>query len=105
MDEQKFVIMSFVAQAGMPIPNFCLEHKKHEDVALLVIDMYDKRGKIVGCGSDDDIPMIMIEKCDNDEKDYKNILCISFPEYQGWNIWSINISKYSIFIAMGKDDD
>jgi len=96
MKEFKDVIFDIVRQ-GVPTVNHCLLLIESKDIVALDIDLEQKHCTIAYTGAEDDTPLVGL--LGYGDKDY-NPTEIIFPEYKGWSIWSISISRYTVAICL-----
>lgn len=83
-------------------------HQRSETVVAIFIDMKTKRADILSVGCDDNNnPTIMLEANEESvflKKDVEREKPteISFPEFKNWDVWSVNVSKYTVFVCLVK---
>lgn len=74
----------------------------------IIIDCVTKRGEIT-CfsGSEKNVPGLMVEltvdSVHYDKKSKEPWTHIEFPKYKGWNIFSAEISRYSLHVVFWKN--
>jgi hypothetical protein len=93
---------------GSPIINSAIIYKHSSEIVCICIDMTSKYCEIDYTGNgDNEGPSIGI--CSNkhslylDEKRKNKITQIYFTEYKNWDIFSVNITKYTCFVVLTKN--
>lgn len=90
---------------GQPIINYAFIHKKSDGLVAIAVDMTSKRCEIVATGSNDNVPVVCVEPTEDSlylGDAEQSITEIEFPEYEGWDIWAADASKYSICLCLVK---
>lgn len=93
-----------ITQQGKPRINDAVIEYDGEMVKAVAIDCASKRCSIVGGGSADGIPMVMV--CATDEslhldhtQDFEETT-IEFPALKGWDVWCCNeFTRYCAYVC------
>lgn len=87
---------------GKPVVETAYVHTATEDVALIYVSIEQKRMAIIGTGCGGDYPpSVYIE--DPEDTD-SPATAVEFPDYPGWHVFAATISKYTMAMALAKDD-
>ena len=82
-------------------------HRMSDNVCAIVLDLKAKYAEIFSVGSDDcSNPTIAFSVNEDtlyfDESLKNEITEISLPDFTNWNVWSINVSKYAVYVCLVK---
>ena len=77
--------------------------RKGDGFVALELETSPKHARLWGTGSDDEdgIPIIQVA-LNVEEGEDPNITEIRFPEYPGYNAWSVTISRYTTYVCLLK---
>lgn len=97
-----------VTTQGAPVPNQAYEYFRGRWVRLVEIDMQSKYCEVMATGGGPNGPSVFLiagtDSLHLDEtKPRDAYTAIEFPEYKGWDIWTAEISRYSLRLVLTKD--
>ncbi len=79
----------------------CVYIYQHGEDVIAIGIQTEKRCELSSTGSDDGVPLVML-----DVRNSPPMLpgtTISLPQYKGWNIWSADISKYTVHLCLTRN--
>lgn len=106
-DKDDVVRFNVVVQGAIQVNNAIL-YVQDETMCAIIVDCKSKRGDIIATGNDEnDIPILDLgadEETTNikEGKTIDDATEISFPDFKGWDIFTCNYAKYSIYVSMYK---
>lgn len=92
-------------QGGIILNEGCTIIAECTSVKAVCIDMKSKRGMIAGYGNGEypSLYLIGIEGSLKLKNGFENVeTIIEFPDLKGWNIFSANVSRYTVSICFLK---